>query len=45
MLDTYDKCFKIKCGMIYLVSNLKNNKNSIYKVPVSEYCNKEYNIF
>lgn len=45
MLDTYDKSFKVKCEMIYLVSNLKNNKSSIYKVPVSEYCEKEYDIF
>ena len=45
MLDTYDKCFKVKCEMIYLVSNLKNNRSSIYKVPVSEYSDKEYDIF
>ena len=31
--------------MLFLVSNLKNNKSSIYKIPVSEYCDKEYNIF
>ena len=31
--------------MLFLVFNLKNNKSSIYKIPVSEYCDKEYNIF
>lgn len=28
--------------MLFLVSNLKNNKSSIYKIPVSECCDKEY---
>ena len=28
--------------MLFLVDNLKNNKNSRYKDPVSDYCDKEY---
>lgn len=45
ILNVYKISFNIKCEMLFLVSNLKNNKSSIYKIPVSEYCDKEYNIF
>lgn len=31
--------------MLFLVANLKNNKNSRYKDPVSDYCDKEYELF
>ena len=31
--------------MLFLVANLKNNKNSRYKDPVSDYCDKEYKLF
>lgn len=45
ILNVYKISFKIKCEMLFLVANLKNNKNSRYKDPVSDYCDKEYNIF
>ncbi len=45
ILNVYKISLNIKCEMLFLVSNLKNNKSSIYKIPVSEYCDKEYNIF
>ena len=45
ILNVYKISFNIKCEILFLVSNLKNNKSSIYKIPVSEYCDKEYNIF
>ena len=45
ILNVYKISFNIKCEILFLVSNLKNNKASIYKIPVSEYCDKEYNIF
>lgn len=31
--------------MLFLVANLKNNKNSRYKDPISECCDKEYKLF
>lgn len=43
--NVYKISFNIKCEMLFLVANLKNNKNSRYKDPVSDYCDKEYNIF
>ena len=30
---------------VILVANLKNNKNSRYKDPVSDYCYKKYKLF
>ena len=30
--------------MLFLVANLKNNKNR-YKDPLSDYCDKEYKLF
>ena len=45
ILNVYKISFNIKCEMLFLVSNLKNNKSSIYKIPVSDYCDKEYNIY
>ena len=45
ILNVYKLSFNIKCEMLFLVANLKNNKNSIYKDPVSECCDKEYKLF
>ena len=45
ILNVYKISFNIKCEMLFLVANLKNNKNSIYKDPVSVYCDKEYKLF
>ena len=43
--NAYKDSFNIKCEMLFLVANLKNNKNSRYKDPVSDYCDKEYKLF
>ena len=45
ILNVYKISFNIKCEMLFLVANLKNNKNSRYKDPVSDYCDKEYKLF
>ena len=45
ILNVYKISFNIKCEMLFLVANLKNNKNSRYKDPVSECCDKEYKLF
>ena len=45
LLNVFKISFNIKCEMLFLVANLKNNKNSRYKDPVSDYCDKEYKLF
>lgn len=45
ILNVYKISFNIKCEMLFLVANLTNNKNSRYKDPVSDYCDKEYKLF
>ena len=45
ILNVYKISLNIKCEMLFLVANLKNNKNSRYKEPVSDYCDKEYKLF
>ena len=45
ILNVYKISFNIKWEMLFLVTNLKNNKNSRYKDPVSDYCDKEYKLF
>ena len=45
ILNVYKISFNVKCEMLFLVSNLKNNKSSIYQIPVNDYLVKEYNIF
>lgn len=45
ILNVYKISFNIKCEMLFLVANSKNNKNSRYKDPVSDYCDKEYKLF
>lgn len=39
MLNVYKISFNIKCEMLFLVANLKNNKNSRYKDSVSKLFN------
>lgn len=45
ILNVYKISFNIKCEMLFLVANLKNNKNSRYKDPVNDYSDKEYKLF
>ena len=45
ILNIYKISFNIKCEMLFLVANLKNNKNNWYKDPVSDYYDKEYKLF
>ena len=42
--EILDDTFELKCRMLFLVANLKNNKNTIYKVSISNYLDKIYNI-
>ena len=37
ILNVYKISLNIKCEMLFLVSNLKNNKSNIYQIPVSNY--------
>ena len=43
ILNVYKISFNIKCEMLFLVSNLMNNKSIIYQIPVSNYLVKKFN--